>query len=1453
MPRSARPRGVQDAFDRSVAIVMGVNTYQRGLPQLRTAVSDAEAIGALLAEQQGFTQVLLRDGEVTRDRVRSLLSTKLHAELGREIGERDRLLLYFAGHGLSLPSEYGPEGHLLLADAQPDDSSTFLAMAELRKLISATRCRHVLVVLDCCFAGTFRWAGRRADRDVGTPVYRETLERFVQHRAWQVLVSASHDQTAQDDVAVRSTAPLGPAAVRALQTRRIETERHSPFATALLQGLRGAADYTKDGLIVAAELELFVRDAVERATQVQQTPQLYKLDEHDRGEFVFQVPGSVLQLEPAPALSLAACLYQGLQPYSAAERDRFFGRGRAVAALVEHVKAKRLTAVIGPSGMGKSSLLAAGLVPALRELPGWTVVEVRPDARSDETLRDAIQLPSPTGLDPGRSLLEQITMWLSAHVTDHLCLAIDQAEDLELLAIHDARDRVLDSLAQALEAHGDRLRVVLTLRSEFDPVFRSSALGPFWNEAVFHVPPLSHHELREIIERPARALELSFEPPSLVDALIDEVLQAPGGLALLSFALRELYARCAARNTDRLLTEDDYLRMGRLSGALAQRASALLEKLVAQDPACAATARRVFLRMVVERDGEWSRRRAHRDEFVYTDKVETQRAATLLATFRDARLVMFDKHAWEPAHDWLVRGWPMFSMWRTQFSTKALTLQAELANAAQRWHGQRRTADLWSDDTRLPDAVAALVVSDSWLNACERTFIAASLGRRRFRVLAAVAAVAVAVIAGLVVWDLSFRTHVAYYRDYDRTWGEPKGVDELSAGELHARTASFRLVRKGHLGHVVHVDLVRSDGEFAQSKPAGVGYDPELELRQKARGERTPCQWDFAFESDTEMVSTETARDRSGAVVYVLRYDGPRDRRKAQFLNEKSDLAPVVRGEATRVQFWRSPEGYDIAKHYIKASGEPGRNQDGIFVEKLDYDARGNLIARRFFDAADRPMPDNTGIGGYHAAYDPHGNQTEITLIDETGQPVRGKEGHAGWRSEFDEHGNEIRRTYVDETGKPTPLNDGYVSYHATYDAAGNRTELVFLDDAGKPTRDETGVASFKSTFDAHGNEITRTFFDETGKPTWSRDGYAGYRLEVDPAGNLTVVGFLDDAGKPIRGKEGHAGWHSEFDNQGNETRRMFVDETGAPTRDKFGVASYKSTFDARGNETGRAYFDEAGKPIRNNEGYASYTATFDPQGNRTEVAYLDETGKPTRSKHGYASYKAKFDARGNLIEASYFDETGKPTRNKQGYAGLRAKFDPRGNQTETTEVDETGKSVRDEENTAGSRSTYDARGHATQVMFLDETGKPARVKDGFAGYRSAFDARGNEIEHVFLDEAGNKTRLADGQAGHRSRFGPHGYQIEQTYIDEASAKIRGDGGYATYRSTVDVRGNVTEVAYFDEADRPVQDRYGVAIYRSTYDPYGNETERNYFDVSNHPIRNKDGYAGYQSAYDPQG
>jgi YD repeat-containing protein len=1503
-------RYVREAFERSIAVVLGVNAYGHGIPGLKTAVPDAEAIGALLEAQHGFELMLRRDAEVRGKHVRALFQG-LRDQLTEHEERRAldpsikpvRLLVYFAGHGLSLPSEQGPEGYLLFADADPADSRTFFAMSELRALVSALPCRHVLIVLDCCFAGTFRWAGNHRERsDIGTPAYRETLERFVNHRAWQVLVSASHDQTALDalDRGLPSNTPAtrrpfdspGPDAVDVLGENRLETGQHSPFATALLRGLRGEADFTKDGLIVAAELELFVRDAVEASTQVHQTPQLYKLDEHDRGEFVFQVPDTTLHLEPAPALSLANCPYQGLQSYGASQRALLFGRKRVVEALVDRVKAHPFTALVGPSGVGKSSLLAAGLAPSLRDTRGWRVLEARPGTTPDVTLRDLIKVPTEGGLDPGATLFERITAWMSAYPSGLLCLAVDQAEEFETISPAKARERTFDDIKLALNAHGARLRVVFALRSEFGPLFRASPLAPFWGMGDFPVPVLNQSEAHEIIERPARSHELSFEPPTLVDALIDEVMQAPGALPLLSFALRELYACCVARNQDRLLREVDYVDMGRLSGALATHASGLLRQLVDEDQAYEATARRVFLRMIVKHDNDWLRRRVKRDELVYADEIENRRVDRLLNVFQDARLVVSDKGECEPAHDELVRSWPALAAWRAKFSEEfgpeALSFQLDLADAARRWAARKKPVGyLWHNDDRLRSAEQVARHPDSWLNACEREFVHQSLARRRAPAYILAFAALVLALCSLGTGYAYYWPHVSYYQNYTRRWGAPEGIDRLSESEARHRTASVKFTRKGRLGRVEHVELVRQSEQLARRNEKSLGSTPELDVGQKAEGERLPCQWDFLYDSSGDVIS-ETVKDRAGRAIYTLQYlPSPREQRRAQFFFDptKGVGATITRGSAEIVEFVRTGKGLEVEKRYYTLRGERARGPSGVSIERFRYDdglrlsqasffnekekpvrnkegvatwrakvdERGNETERAFFDETGAPMRNKSGIASWHATFDAQGNETELTFFDEAGKLVRSREGIAGWRATFDARGNETERAFFDEMGKPTHQNEGVAGYRATFDAQDNETERAFFDETGQPVRNDDGIAGWRATFDAQGNQTERAFFDEAGKPTHHKEGIAGWRATFDARGNQTEHTFFDEAGNVTWHRDGYARWRATFDARGNQTEVALFDEAGKPSRNKYGVARVQSSFDGGGRETERAFFDEASRPTHHKEGMARWRKTFDARGNETERAFFDEVGNPTRPKANLALERRRYDERSNETEVAYFDEAGKPSRDENGAARTQSSFDESGRETERAFFDEAGKPVRNGEGVAGWRATFDARGNETERAFFDQAGKPTRLKNGNASWRATFDARGNRTERTFFDEAGKPIRIKEGIASWRAAFDQWGNQTEHAFFDEAGNPTRHRDGYARWRATFDQWGNQTERAFFDETGKPVRNDEGIAGWRATFDQWGNETERAFFDEAGNSTRLKNGIAGWRSSFDARG
>ena len=125
------------------------------------------------------------------------------------------------------------------------------------------------------------------------------------------------------------------------------------------------------------------------------------------------------------------------------------------------------------------------------------------------------------------------------------------------------REAVLGLLDRLVEAHPEQLRLLLTLRSDFEPQFDRSVLEARWKEARYVVPPMTQDEVRGVIEQPASQRVMYFKPSGLVDELINEIIQTPGGLPLLSFALSEMYGHYLGRRSDdRALETMDYEAVG---------------------------------------------------------------------------------------------------------------------------------------------------------------------------------------------------------------------------------------------------------------------------------------------------------------------------------------------------------------------------------------------------------------------------------------------------------------------------------------------------------------------------------------------------------------------------------------------------------------------------------------------------------------------------------------------------------------------------------------------------------------------------------------------------------------------------------------------------------------------------------------------------------------------------
>ena len=697
------------------ALIVGINAYKDGVKPLQSAAADARALADTLRDHHAYEVKLLLDSQADA----ASIFRALESEYLKSLEENTAFLLYFAGHGVARgDGSEGPQGYLLPFDATLGDQDTWMPMDRLRTALEALPSKHLLVILDCCFAGSFRWASTRDVLVEGRPLFDSQYERYLQGTAWQALTSASHNQVAMD---------ISPGYAN---TRDGEVAgRHSPFALALINGLAGNADSSRgghepDGVITATELFQYAfEEFCGGNAPVRQTPGIWPLRPDNTGEYIFLNPRLPRKTLPDPPLDETNNPWMGLNAYASDQAPLFFGREKCVTEIVDRIitgKRSGLVAVIGASGTGKSSVVKAGVLPRL---------EHPPQALAARIGHWAVVRLARLGADPVSVLHKALGELGTAPPHGGKLLFIDQFEEL-YTRCHDQerREKFLAGLKELIDG---TVTVVLTLRSDFEPQpADSAALGDVWKEARIVVPAFSADEFRECIEGPAAVKAVYFEPQALVGELVDEVMAMPGALPMLSFALAEMY-RCAQRrrrrsgSNDRALTREDYQATGGVVGALHGRASALFDESA---PAVQATIQRVFLRMVAQDGARISRRRVSLEELDFADAQEQARVNTVVEEYVAARLLVIDGKEIEPAHDTLIVAWKKLLDWLSEAGPQ--NLYRSLWHAAKGWSNRRRNRGmLWHDNPLLPLALA----NRDKLNALENRFVKASDKRRKRR------------------------------------------------------------------------------------------------------------------------------------------------------------------------------------------------------------------------------------------------------------------------------------------------------------------------------------------------------------------------------------------------------------------------------------------------------------------------------------------------------------------------------------------------------------------------------------------------------------------------------------------------------------------------------------------------------------------------------------------------
>lgn len=389
--------------------------------------------------------------------------------------------------------------------------------------------------------------------------------------------------------------------------------------------------------------------------------------------------------QPLPAApSMPDCPYPGMVPFSEADSARFFGREAEIQEMLERLRLYRFLTVIGPSGSGKSSLVYAGLLPALRKSrlfgkSDWQFHSMRPGEKPYLTLK---------------AILNRLQRGMGG-LKDNTLLFVDQFEETFTSSGSEAQ-KFQETVLKL--THVPNLYIVLTVRADF---YTDLMASPLWGQIQEHrleVTPLDARGLRAAIVQPAEQNGVFIES-ALVERLLADAAGEPGVLPLVQETLVLLWEKIERRflpmraYASLVLPRQKYgeAPMTGLQVAIARRADQTLQQL---SPEGQGIARRIFLRLIQFGEGRADTRRQQGVGQLRSENDNPQKFEETLRALANSRLITLSgeesqtdgdsQRKVDISHEALITGWPTLQQWIAE-RREAELARRQLENKAAEW------------------------------------------------------------------------------------------------------------------------------------------------------------------------------------------------------------------------------------------------------------------------------------------------------------------------------------------------------------------------------------------------------------------------------------------------------------------------------------------------------------------------------------------------------------------------------------------------------------------------------------------------------------------------------------------------------------------------------------------------------------------------------------------------
>lgn len=570
---------------------------------------------------------------------------------------------------------------------------------------------------------------------------------------------------------------------------------------------------------------------------------------------------------------------------------------------------------------------------------------------------------------------------------------------------------------------------------------------------------------------------------------------------------------------------------------------------------------------------------------------------------------------------------------------------------------------------------------------------------------------------------------------------------------------------------------------------------------------------------------------------------------------------------------------------YFGVDDKPVPHTDGNHGYLSDYNEDGLEIRRVYVDENDVPVAILSGVAGRTFKYDELGRLTEESNLGPNLQPAADVEGYESARFEYDEESRLSKETYLDFSGHPLCVSE-YASLHYSYGTLDE--DHIYIDEAyfdadDAPMPDMHGTSFYRRVYDSRFNLCELLEFDAEGYSSssisveWGEDGVPSrlaskgslYWFRFDRSNRFVEqYGELNEQGLKEETLRGGYGYEIERDARtGLPTGEVNIDRYNQAVPDDDGIyrRRYVRVSD-RGDVLEERYEDIHGNPASDDDGAFGCLLDYDEKGCLSKKTYLGSDGKPAPlADTGILYVTIDNDEEGREIARHYFDSDGRPTPDSlgsygdlteyqegrirctsvgkddrpietlMGYSVYETDFDDQQRIVRTCKYSKSGALFRHPKGYYIEENSYDDAALTKTVRYLGRKGQLVDTSDGYAYEVHEYDEMGRKVRMMRYDKKGRAVPDKDGECGYALEYGEDGRTICRISLDADKQPVMTSDGFCAIKRIYDAQGREIECYYYDEKQEPVMTRSGYGC-RSIYTEQGNRVVYVTLDPEGNPM-----------------